>query len=326
MNHQIKQSFKLILMIGIYVLLGIVGVYSLTLIFLAPLLMIPMTIFLMGNKKDYKRDLLIHLIIAVLLYVFTDRIQEVLLYMVSVAVPAHIFVTCYRKRLTLPQIAIYTGVGMIAFFYVYIIAMKYIQIDYIQMYNNLLDEVKLQYQTIFNELITVQDQLGSSDMSKQLVNFKRQLISSVDVLKYLYPAIFLQVGVVLGVISTLIITFIGKLKKWRMLPLNQFLNFKFSKWMSGLFLISAFIAVYMSNGSNEIRALAINLYFFIMYVLQIMGLIASIMCIRRSKLALGARRLGIVLCVLVYFTVPFIMMIVGLADTLFNFRKVDIIV
>lgn len=326
MNQQTKQNFKLILMIGIYVLLGIVGVYSLTLIFLAPLLMTPMAIFLMGNKKNYKRDLFIHLIISILLYVFTNRIQEVLLYIVSVAVPAHIFVTCYRKKLALPQIAMYTGVGMIAVFYLYIIGMKYMQVDYIQMYNSLLDAAKSQYEIIFNELVANQNQAISAEMSKQLASMKRQLLDSVDVLKYLYPTLLLQVGVVLGVVSTIFITFIGRFKKWRMLPLVQFANFKFSKWMSGLLLLSGFVALFMGNGSNEVLALATNLYFFTMYLLQIIGLIASIMLVKKSKLATTTRTMVIVLCVLTYFTMPFIMMIVGLADTLFNFRKVDIIV
>nr|WP_307993291.1 DUF2232 domain-containing protein [uncultured Niameybacter sp.] len=326
MNQQTRQNFKLILMIGIYVLLGIVGVYSFTLIFLAPLLMTPMAIFLMGNKKNYKRDLFIHLIISMLLYVFTNSIQEVLLYIVSVAVPAHIFVTCYRKKLALPQIAMYTGVGMIAVFYLYIIGMKYMQVDYIQMYNSLLDAAKSQYEIMFNELVANQNQAISAEVSKQLASMKRQILDSVDVLKYLYPTMLLQTGVALGVIGTIFITFIGRLKKWRMLPLVQFANFKFSKWMSGLLLVSGFVALFMGNGSNEVLALATNLYFFTMYLLQIIGLIASIMFVKKSKLATTTRTMVIVLCVLTYFTVPFIMMIVGLADTLFNFRKVDIIV
>ena len=50
------------------------------------------------------------------------------------------------------------------------------------------------------------------------------------------------------------------------------------------------------------------------------------MLIKKSKLGTTTKTMAIVLCVLTYFTTPFIMMIVGLADTLFNFRKVDIIV
>lgn len=326
MNQQVKQNFKIGLMIATYIVLGVIGIYSFTLIFLAPLLMVPMTIFLMGNKKNYKRDLLIHLIISLMLFLLTGNIAEVLLYLISVAVPAHIFVTCYRNKLALPQIAMYTGIGIVGVFYLYIIGMKYFNIDYMQMYNGFLDAAKEQYIALVNEALKVQNQAVSQEMQEQFSLMKKQFIMSVDMLKYLYPAFLLQIGVVLGVLSTVFITIIGRFKRWRMLPLNQFAYFKFSRWMGVILVISSFIALFVGEDSSSIVALAMNLYSFTIYLLQIVGIIALIMLIKKSKLTSSTKTMSIVLSVLVFFIMPFIMMLVGLADTLFNFRKVDIIV
>ena len=50
------------------------------------------------------------------------------------------------------------------------------------------------------------------------------------------------------------------------------------------------------------------------------------MIIRKSKWSSGLKVISIVLSLMMFWTTPFIMMIIGLGDTLFNFRKVDIIV
>lgn len=326
MNQQIKQNFKLVLMITIYILLGIIRVYSTTLIFLTPMLMVPMAIFLMSNKRNYKRDLFIHLIISIVLYLSTRSIAEPLLYIISVAVPAHIFVTCYRNKLALPQIAMYTGIGTVGIFYCYIIGMKYFNIDYMQIYNTFLDTAKEQYTALINEAMNIQNQPVSNDIEEQLSLMRKQFSMSVDMLKYLYPSFLLQTGVALGVMSTVFITLMGRIKKWRMLPLRQFVQFKFSKWMGILLIVSSSIALFVGEGSNTTVALAMNLYSFTVYLLQIVGFIALIMLVKKSKLNSMSKTMSIVLSVLVFFIMPFIMMLVGLADTLFNFRKVDIIV
>lgn len=326
MNQQVKQNLKLVLMITIYILLGVIGIYSTTLIFLTPILMVPMAIFLMSNKRNYKRDLLIHLIISIMLYLLTRSIAEPLLYIISVAVPAHIFVTCYRNKLALPQVAMYTGVCTVGVFCFYAIGMKYFNIDYIQMYNTFLDTAKEQYTALINQAMKIQNQPISNDMEEQLLLMRKQFSMSVDMLKYLYPSLLLQIGIIIGVVSTIFMTLMGRIKKWRMLPLSQFVQFKFSRWMGILLVISSFIALFVGEDSMTTAALAMNLYSFTVYLLQIVGFIALIMLIRKSKLNSTTKTMSIVLSVLVFFMMPFIMMLVGLADTLFNFRKVDIIV
>lgn len=324
MNQDIRQYIKLITISVIYIVLGLIGIYSSTLIFLVPLLMAPMAIYLMSSKKNYKRDLLMHILIAGILYLVTARLDEALLYVISVAVPAHILVSCYRKQLPIPHIALYTGIGTVGLFYIYIIGMKYLQIDYIQMYNTILDTFKVEYIKLIEEMGQMSNL--SDQTMKQVEMVKEQLPNVIDVFKYTYPAMLLEVGVVIGLLSTAVITLVGRVRKWRMTSLTQLVHFKFSKWMVALLFIAGIIVQVSSNEQEALLALGINLYYFVSYLLQLMGIIAIIMLIRKSNWTSGLKMMSIVLSVMMFWTTPFVMMIIGLGDTLFNFRKVDIIV
>lgn len=324
MNQDIKQYINVLIIITIYISLGLIGIYSSTLIFLVPLLMVPMAIYLMGTKKNYNRDLLMHAMIAGILYFVTRRLDEVLLYMISVAIPAHILVSCYRRKLSTPHIAIYTGIGTVGIFYLYIIGMKYLQVDYLQAYNTVLDTFKVEYIKMIEE-ITQMSNIPDDTLAKiQLV--KEQLPDVIDFFRYTYPAMLLEAGVLIGLLSTIIITLIGRIKKWRMTPLTELVHFKFSKWMAALLVIAGIIIQVSSNEQEAMLALGINLFYFVSYLLQLIGIVAVIMLIKKSSWSSGLKMLSILLSVMMFLTTPFIIMIIGLGDTLFNFRKVDIIV
>lgn len=324
MNQDIRQYVKLLMISILYIALGVANIYSSTLIFLVPLLMAPMAIYLMSSKRNYTRDIIMHVIISAVIFILTMRLDEALLYLISVTAPAHILVGCYRKEYAVPHIAMYTGLGTVGLFYIYIIAMKYLQIDYIAMYNTLLDTFKVEYIKMIEEMSQIAN--VSDQMATQIKIIKEQLPSIISLFKYTYPAMLLEAGIVIGLLSTAVITLIGRMKKWRMASLNQLVNFKFSKWMAGLFLIAGLIVQLSAGGNDSLTALGINLYYFISYLLQLIGIVALIMIIRKSKWTSGLKVMSIVLSLMMFWTTPFIMMIIGLGDTLFNFRKVDIIV
>lgn len=324
MNQNIRQYVKLLMISLLYIALGIIGIYSSTLIFLVPLLMAPMAIYLMSSKRNYIRDIIMHIVISIIILSMTMRLDEVLLYLISVAVPAHIFVACYRNKYSIPHIAMYTGIGTVGLFYIYIIAMKYLQIDYIGMYNALLDAFKVEYIKLIEEMSQMTNM--SEMMAIQIKVIKEQLPKIIALFKYTYPAMLLEAGIIIGILSTVIVTFIGRIKKWRMTSLTQLVNFKFSRWMVGLFLISAFVIQFSAGANDSLTALGVNLYYFISYLLQLIGIVSLIMMIRRSKWSSGLKVMSIVLSVMMFWTAPFIIMIIGLGDTLFNFRKVNIIV
>lgn len=324
MNQDIKQYIKVLMIITIYISLGLIGIYSSTLIFLVPLLMAPMSIYLMGSRKNYKRDLLMHVMIAGILYFVTRRLDEALLYIISVAVPSHILVSCYRQKLSIPHIAIYTGIGTVGIFYLYIVGMKYFQMDYVQAYNVILDTFEVEYIKLL-EKVTQMSNIPDQTLA-QIKVIKEQLPNVIDFLKYTYPAMLLEAGVLIGLISTIIITLIGKIKKWRMPSLAQLVHFKFSRWMAALLVIAGLIIQVSSHEQEAILALGINLYYFVSYLLQLMGIVTLIMLIRRSNWTSGLKMMSILLSIMVFLSTPFIIMIIGLGDTLFNFRKVDITV
>lgn len=313
---------NLVVLLIIYLLLGSIGVYSGTLVFLFPLLAAPLTIYLMSNRINIRRDIIFHLIVVAGLLVVTNNISEALLYLISVALPAHCITVLYRKNMSIPHMIMYLAITVMGVFYLYVICMKSMGIDYVQGYMTILDQYKtLQMQTI-EELASI-----SQTLTQDQVNlFKEMIDGQIFILELMYPAIFLIIGVLLGTIQVGIITFVGKLKKWRLPAFRQITQFTFSRWMSILLIIALLLSQLTLGENDPFIMLGINLFFFISSLLQMLGVIVLVILIKRKKWPFGTKVLVSITMVILISMAPTALMIVGFTDTLFNFRKVKIIV
>lgn len=97
--------------------------------------------------------------------------------------------------------------------------------------------------------------------------------------------------------------------------------------MAVLILFISMIAI-ASNGNEGARwsILGLNVAFFLMTLFQITGALALVGILSRTKISKGIKIIGCVTIFLLLSISPYLVMFFGCLDTIFNYRKVKIVV
>ena len=120
-----KQSSKgIIAFMGlmlIYILLAPLGFYNTVGIILFPIISIPLAICLIKNQLVVGVDFLFNSVIIIGIYLLThNNMQCVLVYVISVCVPAYVVTILYKKEVPLPNIIMYHSIIFASYsFYVF---------------------------------------------------------------------------------------------------------------------------------------------------------------------------------------------------------------
>ncbi|MGL4737974.1 MAG: DUF2232 domain-containing protein [Cellulosilyticaceae bacterium] len=320
-----KDWLKLSLLLTFYVVLGFLGIYSNTLIFLFPLTAIPLTIYLMGSKKDMRRELALHILVVVGIYLVSGDYTQTILYVLSVVVPTYLAIRLYRQQLTVPQIMMTIGVTMGGVLIVYVVGMKFMGIDYVQQYMDFLDYYQKVQLDVFNNMAAAPN-LAATFTSEEIDLVKDVLKAQVSVFKLVYPALFLLISLCMSMIYIGIITLVGKVKGWRLPTLKQLFYFRFSRIAAALVIVGMLVIQLDRTQEGIFTLLGFNLYFLLNSLFQLIGVVAAIMIIRKSKMASGFKTMGILVSIIIFYTMPLAMTIVGIGDSLFNYRKLENVV
>lgn len=320
-----KDWLKLSLLIIFYVVLGFFGIYSKTLIFLFPLTAAPLTIYLMGNKKDVKKEFAMHILVILGIYLVGDNYVQPVLYALSVVLPAYLIIKLYRYQFSVPQIMMTTGVIMGGVLILYVVVMKFMGVDYIQHYMDFLDYYQKLQLEVFNSMGTSAN-LTTKLNTEDLELLKEVLSAQVSVFKMVYPALFLLMTLCMSMIYIGIITFFGRMKGWRLPALRQLCYFRLSKLAAGLVVVGILVIQLDRTQEGIFTLLGFNLYFLLNSLFQLIGVVAAIMIIRKSKMGVGFKTMGILVSIIIFYTMPLAMTIVGIGDSLFNYRKLENVV
>lgn len=320
MKNNAKDIIKISSIVAIYILLGMLGVYSAAMIFLLPILALPMTIYLMSSSVDIKRDVLINLGISVGVYLLSGNLVEVMFYGLNVILPAYIVAMLYRKKASTPHIVMYTSTAVIGVLFICIIVLKYWNIDYIQSYIHILET----YKSIQFELF---DSISGYGINSEQIDLLKQVIASqIEVLKIVYPAVFFIITVWMIVIEISLVTIISKLRKWRISSLRGLFNFKLSKASILVFLLSFVLIQGTSMENSSWTTLGWNMFFFMNSLYQIIGIISMFVLLKRSRFGMAMKVIGGILMFVLIYSSPSMVMMFGILDTIFNYRKVSNIV
>ncbi|MGL6175289.1 MAG: DUF2232 domain-containing protein [Cellulosilyticaceae bacterium] len=320
MNDNIKDFVKIGLLVFIYVTLGIIGVYSTPVILLLPLLTVPMSLFLMSNQLKTSKGIKINIFIAFSIFLLSGNLIEVIFYILNVTAPAYIVAKLYKEKIAIPQLILYTTTAIAAILCTSIIALQYFGVDYISYYNELLET----YQTMQLQVFNTVSQYGLN--TNQIELLEELIQTQIEVLKVVYPAIFFVLILWGVVLQVAIITLVGKMKKWTLPSLKQLLDFKLSK-VSALLFISSFLLI-QGAGIRESMAsmLGWNLFFLISSLYQFIGVISIIMLLKRARFNKMVKVLASIMTFILIYSSPSMLMIFGLLDTMFNYRKVKNVV
>ncbi len=317
MEYTMNQKLQLGAIALLYIILGVVGVYAQSLIFLFPVLATPLTLYLLRHEMASKLHIGIQVGIILAILVTTGEITQVLLYSIAVVLPSYLFVACYKRNSSLPHTMFYIGLTVVGIFYVYIIAMKAVGIDYIQYYFAALDQYASMYLLMVEE---VAQGMTQEEIREVIPMFKQLINAQITVLKTIYPGLLLVVGVGLAGLHIIIVGLIGRMRKWKMPSLKQFGQFTFQKKLLLLLLLS--ILMVQGAETNEVMQLmGMNLYFFISALLEGLGCVTLLVLVSRRQTTAFLKGLLIVSIGGLVMTMPLVLGIVGMMDILFDFRK-----
>ena len=322
MKRSSKDVAIVLSLMIIYILLTQLGVYQGIGILLFPILSMPFVICLIKNYFTRGLDFLFNIVVMIGIYLLSNNIQSVYIYSVSVCVPGYIGAYFYKKEVPLPNMIMYLSIGVASSVFLYLQAMKYLGIDYVAQFILGVDETKMIY---FSLLETIVWSTSSQNILEQSI-MKEFITLVTDTIKKVYPALILSMAVIFSSFQLILLNIIIKHKGTKLSILKQIFNFKLSK-VAVLILFIAMIVPLLGQDINDTLSIAsLNVLFFLQNLMQIMGVISIVVLLKRASVHNLFKALGYIMLVILLITPTNILMMFGCFDTLFNYRKAQIIV
>ncbi len=306
----------------IYILLAQLRVYSILGTLLFPILSIPLAICFIKNKLVSGIDFLFNVTIITGIYLLTYHIESVLIYVVAVCIPAYAAAMFYKRNTPLPNMIMYVSVSVVTAFFIYLAAMKAIGIDYEMQFILWVDEIKA---INLQVLETVMSMNGQQNALEQSI-IKEVITRAMDIMKRIFPALILIFGVLLASIQVVLLNNLLRSKEMRKHGLRQLFNFRLSRITVFILLATLIIIESSKNISNIGVVVSMNVFVFLQLLLHIMGIISIAVMLKKSSIHQAVKVTGYVILFVFLITPSSILMIFGCLDTLFNFRKAEIIV
>lgn len=327
MDSNAKSIVSRICLIAIYIALGLVGLYHAVGLALFPIIAVPSIIYFITNKLDKRQHIVFQLIVSVGIYLVTSNLICILVYLVSVCVPTYVILYFYKEEFPLPNIIMYATLSLAVVVLVFFVLMKYLGIDFEAYYLSILESIKdVPLDSIKEWLVVQNTNLTSSNVTELSLEMKQLINSVVDAMQSIYSAlIILQLLITTG-IAVIIVNIVIRHKNKKFPSLVELLNFRLSK-MSVLILFISTIAI-ASNGDESARwsILGLNVAFFLMTLFQMVGALALVAMINRASISKGIKVLGLFTVFILLSLSPYLVMFFGCLDTIFNYRKVKIVV
>jgi len=321
-----KQSSKSIMaftsLMLIYILLARVGVYSTIGIVLFPILSIPLAICLIKNKLPVGLDFLFNGAIILGVYFITNSMQSVSIYIISVGVPAYAIYLFHKRQNPLPNTIMYVSVIMVVASFIYIGMMKRLGVDYELQFIGLMNKVKTLY---FEALVTMSGSVAAPSVLETSI-MKELITLVIDTIKQIYPALILTGCVLLTTIQVVLLNIFVKNKEVKTRSLKELFNFRLSKITVLIFFIAMVMLTFSQNANDVVRILSLNIFFFLEFLMKAMGIISMIVLLKRAHINLAFKIVGYIILVVLIIAPTSILMMIGCFDTLFNYRKAEIIV
>lgn len=322
MNQGSKSVMSFIGLMLIYILLALLGFYKAAGIMLFPILSIPLALCLIKNELALGVDFLFNIAIISGIYFLTNNIESVLVYVISVCVPAYAVTILYKRGTPLPNMIMYLLVTVATIIFIYLAVMKQVGVDYKAQFITLMDESKKMYFEALRMMVeskTVPSVLEASVM-------KEVFTLVISTIKQIYPSLILTSCMILAAIEAILIILLAGKKEERVYSLKQLLNFRLSKVTVLIFFIAIIAIVFVKDTNAIVSELSLNLFFFLETLMKTMGIISIIVLLKRAPISVALKIVGYFVLIILIITPTTLLMMFGCLDTLFNYRKAEIIV
>lgn len=331
MEQDKKNVIKLIAVMIIYILLSALGVFNAVGSVLFPILALPFAYYCVRNKMTVLFHIGFHVIISMVIYGITQNIVCILIYFVSVVIPAYIILVLYQQKMALPNRIMYGGLGLAGVIFVFFTVIKYLGMDFEAQFGAALDEMNHELVTTLESVTKLASTAGQSvasvaELEHSIALMKETLSMSVDTFKAFYAAIIVTQIVICFAVMLIIVNALLRRKMSDIPGIGQLLEFRISK-VAVLLLVACMLMVDLEGeSSGTMLILALNLMSFLANLLEVAGVFGLIALLKRTSINQGLKVLGYIGIALIFIISPYILMFFGCLDAIFNYRKVSIVV
>ncbi len=323
MKQDAKGSLMLCVLLAIYIVISKLGVYSIGNMLLLPIVAIPLTLYMIKYNLELGTHVLYNMATLLAIYALTGQIESSLIYLISIAVPVYAVSYFYRKKYPLPNIIVYSGIISGIAFLLYYGVMKGMGVNYELQYMNYTEHIKTAIvPAVVSRLMTT-----SGIVDKRFeVQITQLLIGNLDLMKQLFAAVSIINAFICSIIQVLIIHLILRLRDKTLPGLGQLLEFRISRVLLGILAGAIFLMTVTTDALSGTMILGVNVVVIIYMLLMLVGLLSVIGIIKKSSINKGVKIItGIFLGSIILFS-PTLLILFGFLDTMFNFRKVTIVV
>lgn len=321
MDESKKTTLGIVSLIALYVGISLFNIYYVVEMVMFPIIAIPCIIYFLKHRLDIKEHIVFQLCIVLGIYIVTGDLLCVTIYLMSVLVPSVIITNLYKRGYTLPNTVMASTVIFSGVVFLFYMVMKQLGIDFEAKYLEGLDQIKTIWISEIDKLVVSQSQM----LDQEVINEVKSIVSyMIDSMKPIYSAtIFINITMSMGIIL-IISNSIARIKNKKLPSAKQFLEFRLSRTTILLLLVSVLVVASGSGGTWEVVGL--NIMVLLTNLFQVVGLLALIGLLSKIKFSKALKVFGYIMIFILFISSSGMMMTFGCLDTLFNYRKVKIVV
>ncbi len=323
MKQDTKKTLTLCMLLVFYIILAIPGMYNIGVTIILPLLAIPLMLYMIKNTLSRNTHILYHVATLLAIYALTTSIESCLIYIMGIVVPVYAVSYFYKKKYPLPNTIMYAGIVNGIALLIYQGIMKSLGVNYELEYILLIEELKKALLPIITSQITLASKVVDKGLEVQLV---RMFIDNLDLVKQLFASMLIIHAFICTIVQVLIVNLILRRKNKEMPAFGQLLDFRVSKVLL-VILAGAILLVAMTTDSiSGTMILGINVVVIMYMLFMLLGFLSVIGIIKKSSINKGLKIISSIFLGVLIIVSPTLLILFGFLDTVFNFRKVTIVV
>lgn len=323
MKQDTKKTLTLCMLLVFYIILAIPGMYNIGVTIILPFLAIPLTLYLIKNTLRRNTHILYHVATLLAIYALTASVESCLIYITGIVVPAYAVSYFYKKKDPLPNTIMYAGIISGIAFLIYQGIMKWLGINYELEYILLIEELKKALLPILTIQLTATSKVVDKGLEVQLV---QMFIGNLDLIKQLFASMLVIHAFTCTIVQVLSTHIILRRKDKELPTFGQLLDFRVSRLLL-VILAGAILLVAMTTDSlSGTMILGINVVVIMYMLFMLLGFLSVIGIIKKSSINKGLKIISSIFLGVLIIVSPTLLILFGFLDTVFNFRKVTIVV
>lgn len=320
---------KLILMLIVYTVLAILGFFTRIEGVLFPVFALPVALYVVNEKPEFIVQAVFHAVILGINFVVSDySVIPLIIYCVSVIIPAMIITYVYEQELALPNFIMYVAVALCILNFAYFSVLKLFGIDFEQIYIECINESQNLIGSFSKDFIAIAkaNKTATSEQINTWLQAEELYKNALEMMKSFYAYLIITISISVSALLVLIYNAILRRKNKGLPSIKQLLEFRLSKIAVIIFVIAMMSVSGMAADQTAAQIFGLNLMQVFIWLFRIAGGLGLLGLISRSAMKDGLKVVGYVGVLFAFGIFPYVLMIFGCLDAFFNYRKIDIVV